>query len=191
MLELFIGLSIDFILVKSWWFDKAKLIKHRRSTLMQNSQCKLNVINIGATIYIFKLIFIITNFAYIFFLFTTVYSCPQKKTGGAAALSAPPVPAPLCVCVCVCARVCVCVCVCECVCVSVRVCVCVCVCACAYVCLRTYVCLRACVCVCVRGALQASGASKRSNTHTINGIFVSLFNFVSLFMFLLYLILCI
>ncbi len=26
MLELFIGLSIDFILVKSWWFDKAKLI---------------------------------------------------------------------------------------------------------------------------------------------------------------------
>ncbi len=34
MLELFIGLSIDFILVKSWCFDKAKLIKHRRSTLM-------------------------------------------------------------------------------------------------------------------------------------------------------------
>ncbi len=34
MLELFIGLSVDFILVKSWWFDKAKLIKHRRSTLM-------------------------------------------------------------------------------------------------------------------------------------------------------------
>ncbi len=34
MLELFIGLSIDFILVKSWWFDKAKLIKHKRSTLM-------------------------------------------------------------------------------------------------------------------------------------------------------------
>ncbi len=33
MLELFIGLSIDFILVKSWWFDKAKLIK-QRSTLM-------------------------------------------------------------------------------------------------------------------------------------------------------------
>ncbi len=28
MLELFIGLSIDFIFVKSWWFDKAKLIKH-------------------------------------------------------------------------------------------------------------------------------------------------------------------
>ncbi len=28
MLELVIGLSIDFILVKSWWFDKAKLIKH-------------------------------------------------------------------------------------------------------------------------------------------------------------------
>ncbi len=27
MLELFIGLSIDFILVKSWWFDKAKLIE--------------------------------------------------------------------------------------------------------------------------------------------------------------------
>ncbi len=68
---------------------------------------------------------------------------------------------------------------------SVRVCVCVCACAC--VCLRA----RVCVCVCVRGALQASGASKRSNTHTINGIFVSLFNFVSLFMFLLYLILCI
>ncbi len=43
----------------------------------------------------FKLIFIITNLAYIFFLFTTVYSCPQKKTGGAAAPSAPPVPAPL------------------------------------------------------------------------------------------------
>ncbi len=74
-------------------------------------------------------------------------------------------------------------------------CACVCVCACACVCLRACacVCLRACVCVCVcmRGALQASGASKRSNTHTINGIFVSLFNFVSLFMFLLYLILCI
>ncbi len=34
MLELFIGLSIVFILVKSWWFDKAKLIKHRGSTLM-------------------------------------------------------------------------------------------------------------------------------------------------------------
>ncbi len=34
MLELFIGLSIDFILVKSWWTDKAKLIKQRRSTLM-------------------------------------------------------------------------------------------------------------------------------------------------------------
>ncbi len=49
------------------------------------------------------------------------------------------------------------------------------------VCLRALcVCLRArvCVCVCLRGALQASGASKRSNTHTINGIFVSLFNFV-------------
>ncbi len=43
----------------------------------------------------FKLIFIIINLAYIFFLFTTVYSCPQKKTGGAAAPSAPPVPAPL------------------------------------------------------------------------------------------------
>ncbi len=42
-----------------------------------------------------KLIFIITNLAYIIFLFTTVYSCPQKKTGGAAAPSAPPVPAPL------------------------------------------------------------------------------------------------
>ncbi len=48
---------------------------------------------------------------------------------------------------------------------------CVCVCVFARVCV--------CVCVCVRGALQASGASKRSNTHTINGIFVSLFNFVS------------
>ncbi len=60
-----------------------------------------------------------------------------------------------------------------------------CVCACACVCVC--VCARVCVCVCVRGALQASGASKRSNTHTINGIFVSLFNFVSLFMFLLYL----
>ncbi len=68
-----------------------------------------------------------------------------------------------------------CVCVCECVCVSVCACVCVCVCVFA----------RVCVCVCVRGALQASGVSKRSNTHTINGIFVSLFNFVSLFMFLL------
>ncbi len=66
-------------------------------------------------------------------------------------------------------------------------CACVCVCVCACVCLRACV----CVCVCVHGALQASGASKRSNTHTINGIFVSLFNFVSLFMFLLYLILCI
>ncbi len=66
---------------------------------------------------------------------------------------------------------------------SVRVCVCVCACACVRACV--------CVCVCVRGALQASGASKRSNTHTINGIFVSFFNFVSLFMFLLYLILCI
>ncbi len=72
---------------------------------------------------------------------------------------------------------CACVCVCVCVCVFARVCVCV--------------CARVCVCVCVRGVLQASGASKRSNTHTINGIFVSLFNFVSLFMFLLYLILCI
>ncbi len=68
-----------------------------------------------------------------------------------------------------------------------------CECACVCVCVRVRVCARArvCVCVCVRGALQASGASKRSNTHTINGIFVSLFNFVSLFMFLLYLILCI
>ncbi len=56
--------------------------------------------------------------------------------------------------------------------------VCACVCVCARV--RVCVCLRArvCVCVCLRGALQASGASKRSNTHTINGIFVSLFNFV-------------
>ncbi len=64
---------------------------------------------------------------------------------------------------------------------SVRVCVCV----------RVRVCVCARVCVCVRARRQASGASKRSNTHTINGIFVSLFNFVSLFMFLLYLILCI
>ncbi len=55
-------------------------------------------------------------------------------------------------------------------------CACVCVCARVRVCLRARVCV--CVCVCVRGALQASGASKRSNTHTINGIFVSLFNFV-------------
>ncbi len=59
---------------------------------------------------------------------------------------------------------------CVCVCVCLRACACVCVCA------RVCVCLRARVCV--RGALQASGASKRSNTHTINGIFVSLFNFV-------------
>ncbi len=68
-----------------------------------------------------------------------------------------------------------------------------CECACVCVCVRVRVCVcaRVCVCVCVRGALQASGASKRSNTHTINGIFVSLFNFVSLFMFLLSLILCI
>ncbi len=66
-----------------------------------------------------------------------------------------------------------------------------CECACVCVCVRARVCVCACVCVCVCGALQASGASKRSNTHTINGIFVSLFNFVSLFMFLLYLILCI
>ncbi len=51
-------------------------------------------------------------------------------------------------------------------------CVCVCVCVCVFACACV------CVCVCVRGALQASGASKRSNTHTINGIFVSLFNFV-------------
>ncbi len=72
----------------------------------------------------------------------------------------------MCACVCVCARVRVCVCVCArvCVCLRARV--------------RVCVCLRARVCVCVRGALQASGASKRSNTHTINGIFVSLFNFV-------------
>ncbi len=65
-----------------------------------------------------------------------------------------------------------------------------CECACVCVCVRVCVCVCARMCVCVR-ALQASGASKRSNTHTINGIFVSLFNFVSLFMFLLYLILCI
>ncbi len=62
-------------------------------------------------------------------------------------------------------------CECACVCVCVCVCLCVCVCVCVFA--------RVCVCVCVRGALQASGASKRSNTHTINGIFVSLFNFVS------------
>ncbi len=68
---------------------------------------------------------------------------------------------------------------------------CECECACVCVCVRVCVCACVCVCVCVRGALQASGVSKRSNTHTINGIFVSLFNFVSLFMFLLYLILCI
>ncbi len=78
------------------------------------------------------------------------------------------------VCVCVClrarARVCVCVCVCECVCVCVSV------------CLRACV----CVCVCVRGALQASGASKRSNTHTINGIFVSLFVHVLTLSYLMY-----
>ncbi len=55
-------------------------------------------------------------------------------------------------------------------------CVCVCVCLRACVCVFARACV--CVCVCVRGALQASGASKRSNTHTINGIFVSLFNFV-------------
>ncbi len=56
------------------------------------------------------------------------------------------------------------------------------------VCLRARVCVfaRACVCVCVRGALQASGASKRSNTHTINGIFVSLFNFVHVLTLLSY-----
>ncbi len=65
-------------------------------------------------------------------------------------------------------------CACVCVCARVRVCVCLRACACVCVCLRA----RVCVCVCVRGALQASGASKRSNTHTINGIFVSLFNFV-------------
>ncbi len=53
---------------------------------------------------------------------------------------------------------------------------------------RVCVCARVCVCVCVRARRAPSfGRSKRSNTHTINGIFVSLFNFVSLFMFLLYL----
>ncbi len=62
------------------------------------------------------------------------------------------------------------------VCVFARACACVFARACVCVCLRARVCV--CVCVCVRGALQASGASKRSNTHTINGIFVSLFNFV-------------
>ncbi len=39
-----------------------------------------------------------------------------------------------------------------------------------------------CVCVCVCACAARSklrGASKRSNTHTINGIFVSFFNFVS------------
>ncbi len=65
---------------------------------------------------------------------------------------------------------------CVCVCVFARVCVCVCVFARACVCVFARA--RVCVCVCVRGALQASGASKLSNTHTINGIFVSLFNFV-------------
>ncbi len=34
MLELFIGLSIDFILVKSWWFDKAK--SHNLQILQHN-----------------------------------------------------------------------------------------------------------------------------------------------------------
>ncbi len=42
-----------------------------------------------------KLIFIITNFAYIFFYSQQFTVAPQKKTGGAAAPSAPPVPAPL------------------------------------------------------------------------------------------------
>ncbi len=51
-----------------------------------------------------------------------------------------------------------------------------CVCVCVSVRVRVCVCVFARVCVCVRGALQASGASKQSNTHTINGIFVSLFN---------------
>ncbi len=66
------------------------------------------------------------------------------------------------VCVCVCARVYMCVCVCVCVCLRACVCVCACVCA------------RVCVCACAarsktdkQSTLWASGASKRSKTHTI------------------------
>ncbi len=44
----------------------------------------------------FKLIFIITNLAYlIFFIHNSLQLPTEKKTGGAAAPSAPPVPAPL------------------------------------------------------------------------------------------------
>ncbi len=43
----------------------------------------------------FKLIFIITNLAYIFFYSQQFTVAHRKKTGGAAAPSAPPVPAPL------------------------------------------------------------------------------------------------
>ncbi len=44
----------------------------------------------------FKLIFIIANLAYFFFYSQkNSFSCPQKKTRGAAAPSAPPIPAPL------------------------------------------------------------------------------------------------
>ncbi len=49
----------------------------------------------------------------------------------------------------------------------------------------------ACVCVCACAARSKLRARPNDQIHTINGIFVSLFNFVSLFMFLLYLILCI
>ncbi len=60
--------------------------------------------------------------------------------------------------------------VCACVCVCARACVCVCVCVFARVCLCVCVCVRACA---VRSktdkqsTLWVSGASKRSNTHTI------------------------
>ncbi len=46
------------------------------------SQCKPNVINIGATLGLF-------------FFFHNSLQLPTEKTGGAAAPSAPPVPAPL------------------------------------------------------------------------------------------------
>ncbi len=66
----------------------------------------------------------------------------------------------------VCACVCVCVFARACVCVFARLCACVCVCVC--------VCARVCVCACAahsktdkQSTLWASGASKRSNTHTI------------------------
>ncbi len=65
-----------------------------------------------------------------------------------------------CVCVCVCLRACACVCVC------LRACACVCVFA------------RACVCVCACAARFKLRARPNDQIHTINGIFVSLFNFV-------------